>query len=68
VSTEPSQQELIDGCLKGDSRSQNAIYKMYYGKMKAVCLRYASSTDEAKDMVQDGFIKVFSSLEKFEGN
>ena len=36
--------------------------------MKAVCLRYASSTDEAKDMVQDGFIKVFSSLEKFEGN
>ena len=68
MSTERSQQELIDGCLKGDSRSQNAIYKMYYGKMKAVCLRYASSTDEAKDMVQDGFIKVFSSLEKFEGN
>jgi RNA polymerase sigma-70 factor (ECF subfamily) len=68
VSTERSQQELIDGCLKGDSRSQHAIYKMYYGKMKAVCLRYASSTDEAKDMVQDGFIRVFSSLEKFEGN
>lgn len=68
MSTERSQQELIDGCLKGDSRSQHAIYKMYYGKMKAVCLRYASSTDEAKDMVQDGFIKVFSSLEKFEGN
>lgn len=36
--------------------------------MKAVCLRYAGSTDEAKDLVQDGFIKVFSSLEKFEGN
>jgi RNA polymerase sigma-70 factor (ECF subfamily) len=68
VSIERSQQELIDGCLKGDSRSQHAVYKMYYGKMKAVCLRYASSTDEAKDMVQDGFIKVFSSLEKFEGN
>ena len=68
MSIERSQQELIDGCLKGDSRSQNAIYKMYFGKMKAVCLRYASSTDEAKDMVQDGFIKVFSSLEKFEGN
>ena len=68
MSTERSQQELIDGCLKGDSRSQHAIYKMYYGKMKAVCLRYASSTDEAKDMVQDGFIRVFSSLEKFEGN
>ena len=68
MSIERSQQELIDGCLKGDSRSQNAIYKMYYGKMKAVCLRYASSTDEEKDMVQDGFIKVFSSLEKFEGN
>ena len=63
MSIERSQQELIDGCLKGDSRSQHAVYKMYYGKMKAVCLRYASSTDEAKDMVQDGFIKVFSSLE-----
>jgi RNA polymerase sigma-70 factor (ECF subfamily) len=68
VSTEDATQQLIEGSLKGDRRSQQAIYKMYYGKMKAVCLRYASSADEAKDIVQDGFIKVFSQLSRYEGN
>ena len=68
MSTEDATQQLIEGSLKGDRRSQQAIYKMYYGKMKAVCLRYASSADEAKDIVQDGFIKVFSQLSRYEGN
>lgn len=68
MSTADATQKLIEGSLKGDRRSQQAIYKMYYGKMKAVCLRYATSADEAKDIVQDGFIKVFSQLSRYEGN
>ncbi len=67
MSTEQALQVLIEGCLKGDSRSQHAIYKMYYGKMKAVCLRYANDVDEAKDILQEGFIRVFSQLEKYNG-
>jgi RNA polymerase sigma-70 factor (ECF subfamily) len=60
-------QALIDGCLKGDRRSQQAIHKMFYGKMKAVCMRYARDSDQAMDVLQEGFLKVFNSLEKFTG-
>ncbi len=60
-------QALIDGCLKGDRRSQQAIHKMFYGKMKAVCLRYTRDGNQAMDIVQDGFIKAFNSLERYTG-
>ncbi len=57
--------ELIDGCLRGDPRFQRRVYEMFYGKMMAVCMRYTKNTDQAKDILQDGFIKVFRSIEKF---
>lgn len=60
-------QALIDGCLKGDRRSQQAIHKMFYGKMKAICMRYTRDNDQAMDIVQDGFIKVFNSLDRYTG-
>jgi len=60
-------QALIDGCLKGDRRSQEAIHKMFYGKLKAVCMRYTRDNDQAMDIVQDGFIKAFNSLERYTG-
>lgn len=60
-------QALIDGCLKGDRRSQQAIHKMFYGKMKAICMRYTRDGDQAMDIVQDGFIKAFNSLERYTG-
>jgi RNA polymerase sigma-70 factor (ECF subfamily) len=60
-------QALIDGCLKGDSRSQQAVHKMFYGKMKAVCMRYTRDSDQASDVLQEGFLKVFNSLDKFTG-
>ena len=57
--------ELIDGCLTGDRRCQQRIYETFYGKMLAVCLRYTKNTDQAKDILQDGFIKVFRSMDRF---
>jgi RNA polymerase sigma-70 factor (ECF subfamily) len=60
-------QALIDGCLKGDRRSQQAVHKLYYGKMKAVCMRYTRDSDQANDVLQEGFLKVFNNLEKFTG-
>jgi RNA polymerase sigma-70 factor (ECF subfamily) len=60
-------QALIDGCLKGDRRSQQAVHKLYYGKMKAVCMRYTRDYDQANDVLQEGFLKVFNNLEKFTG-
>ncbi len=60
-------QALIDGCLKEDRKSQQALHKMFYGKMKAVCLRYTRDNDHAMDVVQEGFVKVFTNLEKYTG-
>ncbi len=57
--------ELIDGCLKGERRAQQRVYEIFYGKMMTVCLRYTKNTDQAKDILQDGFIKVFGSMDKF---
>lgn len=56
---------LIESCIKGDRKSQQNIYQMFYGKMMSICLRYTKDKDEAKDILQDGFIKIFSSLGKY---
>ncbi len=61
----PAYNELIDGCLRGERRPQQRVYELFYGKMMAVCMRYTKNTDQAKDILQDGFIKVFRSMEKF---
>ncbi|MFY8137845.1 MAG: RNA polymerase sigma factor [Flavobacteriales bacterium] len=60
--------QLIDGCLQGDRRSQQAVYKLLYGKMKAVCLRYTRDSDLAMDVLQEGFIKVFQNMERYSGS
>lgn len=59
-------EDLIIACNKGDPKAQKLLYERFAGKMKTVCLRYASGEDEANDMLQDGFIKVFSKLSLFE--
>ena len=57
--------KLIDGCIVGERRSQQRVHELFYGKMMAVCLRYTKNHDQAKDILQDGFIKVFRSMENF---
>jgi len=60
-----TENELIAGCIRQDRACQEALYKRFYGKMMGVCLRYAKNRDEASDMLQEGFIKVFTSLRNF---
>jgi RNA polymerase sigma-70 factor (ECF subfamily) len=57
--------EIIDGCLRGERKFQKALYDKFSGKMFAVCLRYAADFNKAEDLMQDGFIKVFRNIEKF---
>jgi RNA polymerase sigma factor (sigma-70 family) len=63
-------EELIGGCVQGERRSQQLIYTMFAGKMKAVCLRYLKSREDAEDLLQEGFIKTFQNIGqyKFEGS
>jgi len=49
----------------GDRKSQKLIFESLYGKMMAVCLRYTNNQDEAKDILQEGFLKVFAQLQKY---
>lgn len=58
---------MIAGCKNRDREAQRALYNEYSRKMYAICLRYMSDEDSAKDLLQDGFIKIFSSIESFQG-
>lgn len=58
-------EDLIKGCAKGDRALQKALYERYCRKMMPICQRYAKSDQEAEDILQEGFVKVFSNISKF---
>src|SRR5690606_5953899 len=60
-----NESELIEGCRKGDRAFQKTLYDRYCRKMMVVCLRYARSTDEAEDILQEAFVKVFQGIKDF---
>lgn len=60
-----TEEALLQGCLKKDSAAQKALYEKYSAKMLAVCYRYAHNREDAEDMLQEGFIKVFSQIHTF---
>lgn len=60
-----SEEELINGCRRGDRAFQQALYERYCRKMMAVCLRYSRTTAEAEDILQEAFVKVFHALKDF---
>ncbi len=62
-----SEAELVDGCKKGKPTYQRALYQRYYKLMYGVCLRYTDNRDDAEDILQDGFVKVFKHLKSFRG-
>ena len=59
--------EWIEGAKRGDRRSQKAIYELLSAKMYAVCLRYMGDRDSAEDILQDGFVTLFSKLDSYSG-
>jgi RNA polymerase sigma-70 factor (ECF subfamily) len=60
-----SESDLIVGCLQGNRRMQEELYRRFSPRMYAVCLRYAGNAEEAEDILQEGFIKVFKKLDSF---
>jgi len=61
------QNELITGCINGDTNCQKELFRLYSGKLLSVCIRYTRHRMEAEDILQDAFIKIFQNLQKFEG-
>ncbi|MFM7486270.1 MAG: RNA polymerase sigma factor [Cytophagales bacterium] len=62
-----SEKDLIAGCIDGNRASQKALYDRYHRKMMVICQRYAKTTTEAEDVLQEGFVRVFGSLKYFRG-
>ena len=62
-----TEDELIEACIKNNARAQKTLFEMYSPRLMGVCLRYAQNQDEANDMLQDGFIKIFQKLKSYSG-
>lgn len=57
--------QLITSCIKGDRHAQSMLYKQFSTKMFGVCMRYAKNREEAEEIMQEGFVQVFRSLQNF---
>ena len=62
-----NEQSLIERCLRKDNNAQRELYERYSPKMLAVCHRYAVNREDAEDMLQEGFVKVFMQIGSYEG-
>lgn len=60
-------EEYIDGCVKGDRAAQRKLYEALSPKMFAVCIRYMGDRDSAADILQDGFITLFTKIASYSG-
>jgi RNA polymerase sigma factor (sigma-70 family) len=61
-----TEEAILQGCLKNESAAQRELYNRYSPKMLAVCYRFAHNREDAEDMLQEGFIKVFSQMHTFQ--
>ncbi len=59
---------IWEGCLKNDRKQQELLYRALAPRMLAVCMRYAKDKDEAQDILQEGFIKMFNNVHKYRGD
>ena len=58
-------EQLIEGCTKGNRQSQSRLYHLFYQKMFVVCLRYSKNREEAEEILQEGFMKVFEYIHQY---
>lgn len=63
---EMNEQQIIAGCREQRHEAQKMLYEKYARTMYGICLRYCSDADAAKDLLQDGFIKVFANVNSFQ--
>ena len=61
------EKQLIDGCISGNRKAQKALYDKYSKRMMAVCLRYMKDTEDARDLLQEGFVKLFMNIHQYAG-
>ena len=60
------EQELAEQCRRGDNRARQQLYERYAAHLYGICLRYVSDRDTAQDLLHDGFLHIFRSMDKFQ--
>jgi RNA polymerase sigma-70 factor (ECF subfamily) len=61
-----SDKDIVAGCIKDSAHHQKALVMKYSEYLYAICLRYMGNTDDAKDILQDSFIKIFKAIEQYD--
>ncbi|HFA49268.1 MAG TPA: RNA polymerase sigma factor [Bacteroidetes bacterium] len=65
-STEAEFHEVVRGCCKRDRSSQNALYRLFYPYGMSICIRYVNNEADAVSVLNEGFLKVFRNIKKFD--
>ena len=60
-----TEETLIKGCMQNEAAAQLELYRQFSPRMLSVCYRYAKNREDAEDMLQEGFIKVFTQIGQF---
>jgi RNA polymerase sigma-70 factor (ECF subfamily) len=63
-----SEKDILIGCIKGKQSAQRELYKRYSRLLLAICNRYAKDIEEAEDVLQEGFVKIFLNIKEFKGD
>ncbi len=60
--------QLVEGCKRESRIAQKELFSKLYGRLLSICMRYSDDRDEAEDILQNGFIKVFKSIDNYKGD
>ncbi|RLD67117.1 MAG: hypothetical protein DRI84_03300 [Bacteroidetes bacterium] len=58
---------LIEGCKQNDRKTQEELYKLYFGLMMSIGMRYCGNWDNAMEVVNSGFLKIFTKIDSYQG-
>ncbi|MCB0791284.1 MAG: sigma-70 family RNA polymerase sigma factor [Flavobacteriales bacterium] len=61
-------EQMVAGCLQRDPLAQKELYRTYARKMMSICMRYSNGREQAQDILQDGFVKVFQKMDHYRGD
>ena len=62
------EKQLIAGCKAGKPRAQKELFELYASAMMSVCVRYVTDRETAQDVLQDGFIKLYTKIDTYSGS
>jgi len=59
-------QMLVAGCMQNDRKAQERLYKQYYNALGAICMRYTRNEQDAIEVLNDGFLKIFKNIQQYD--